>query len=86
MTGQVLEVAEIQTGIFLNVKRSLFTPRNFTQILFSISLGATVIPRRNSKQMLCKTVNTVFCGFHGAVSKPENTFPEKSTLLHFEIS
>ena len=52
MTGQVLEVSEIQTGRFLNEKRSLFTPH--TQALFSISLGATVILKRNSKQRLGK--------------------------------
>ena len=54
MTGQVLEVSEIQTGRFLNEKRSLFTPQNYTQALFPISLGATVILKRNSKQRLGK--------------------------------
>ena len=35
-------------------KCTLFVSQNFAQVLFSISLGTAVIPKRNEKQRLCK--------------------------------
>jgi len=34
----------------------LFAPQNFAQALPFISLGRTVIPRRNNKERLCKVL------------------------------
>ena len=35
-------------------KCTLFVSQNFAQVLFSISIGTAVIPKRNEKQRLCK--------------------------------
>ena len=46
-------------------KCTLFVSQNFAQVLFSISLGTAVIPKRNEKQRLCK----LFFFFEGANKK-----------------